>query len=43
MDWIENLLQTPLEDHGKYCLWRILIPYLVNIRKLKAEESTAIA
>lgn len=30
--WIEKLLQTPIEDHRKFCLWRILIPYLVNIK-----------
>jgi non-catalytic primase subunit PriX-like protein len=40
--WIENLLQTPIEDYRKQCLWRILIPYLVNIRKLSIEESTRI-
>jgi hypothetical protein len=38
--WIENLLQTPIEDGRKQCLWRILCPYLVNIRKLTNEEST---
>ena len=43
IEWIETLLQTPLEDYRKYCLWRIILPYLVNIRKLKAEESTEIA
>lgn len=41
--WIENLLQTPLEDYRKFCLWRIVIPYLVNIRKLSNEESTKMA
>ncbi len=40
--WIETLLQTPIEDHRKYCLWRVLIPYLVNIRKLSNEESIII-
>lgn len=43
IEWIENLLQTPLEDYRKFCLWRILCPYLVNIRKLSNEESTKIA
>ena len=36
--WIENLLKTPIEDGRKQCLWRILCPYLVNIRKLTNEE-----
>jgi hypothetical protein len=43
IEWIETLLQTPIADHRKYCLWRILIPYLVNIRKLSNEDSTKIA
>ncbi len=41
--WIENLLQTPVEDHRKFCLWRIVIPYLVNIRRLPSEEAAKIA
>ncbi len=42
IEWIENLLQTPLEDYRKQCLWRILCPYLVNIRKLTNDESIEI-
>ena len=38
IQWIENLLQTPLKDHRKYCLWRILVPYLLNVRKLPVVE-----
>ncbi|MGN6349443.1 MAG: DNA primase noncatalytic subunit PriX [Candidatus Nitrosocosmicus sp.] len=37
--WIEKLLQTPIEDARKQCLWRILCPYLVNIRKVTNDES----
>jgi hypothetical protein len=37
--WIERLLQTPIPDHRKYCLWRILAPYLVNIRRLSDEDA----
>jgi hypothetical protein len=32
--WIEKLLQTPIADHRKYALWRILMPYLFNVKKL---------
>lgn len=32
--WIEDLLQTPICDQRKYCIWRILAPYLVNIKRL---------
>ncbi len=38
IDWIERLLSIPLEDNRKYCLFHILVPYLVNVRKLSTEE-----
>jgi hypothetical protein len=31
IDWIERLLQTPLPEHRKYCIWRILAPYFINV------------
>lgn len=34
INWIEKLLATPIGDHRYYCLWHILIPYLLNIKKL---------
>ena len=37
--WIEELLQTPLMDHRKYCIWRILTPYLLNIRKISTDQA----
>ncbi len=37
--WIEKLLETPIEDGRKYALWKILCPYLVNIKKLVYEQS----
>ena len=36
--WIETLLQTALIDSRKYCIWRILIPYLVNIRRIAKDQ-----
>lgn len=39
IDWIEKLLQTPLENNRKYCLFHILVPYLLNIKKMSANES----
>jgi hypothetical protein len=36
--WIEKLLQTPVADYRKYAIWRILMPYLFNIRKLSESE-----
>ncbi len=40
--WIERLLQIPIEDYRKTCMWRILCPYLINIRKISKEEATII-
>lgn len=37
--WIEKLLVTPMEDNRKICLWLILIPYLLNIKKYSKEYS----
>lgn len=42
IEWIERLLQTPLEDYRKFCLWRILCPYLFNTRRLSKEETVTI-
>jgi hypothetical protein len=38
--WIEKLLQTPIDDYRKFVVWRILSPYLINIRKCSVEEAT---
>jgi hypothetical protein len=40
--WIEKLLQTPLADYRKNCIWRMLAPYLINVRKLSYDQSFAI-
>ena len=40
ISWIEKLLQTPIDDYRKFVVWRILSPYLINIRKCSAEEAT---
>jgi Primase X len=40
--WIEKLLQTPIDDQRKYAVWHILIPYLINIRKLASDEANDI-
>jgi Primase X len=42
ISWIERLLQTPLSDCRKYCIWRIMTPYLLNIRKLSDHVVTNI-
>ena len=41
--WIEKgILEHPLPDHRKYIIWRILSPYLLNIKKLPKEESYSV-
>jgi Primase X len=35
-------LQIPISDHRKYALWRIVTPYLINIRKLSHEDALSI-
>ena len=40
--WIEKLLQTPIDDHRKFAVWRILAPYLINIRKYYTDEASNI-
>ncbi len=37
--WIDSLLETPIEDHRKYAIWRIIAPYLINVRKLSYYEA----
>lgn len=37
--WIERLLETPIEDYRKYCLWGILCPYMINVKKVKPSEA----
>jgi hypothetical protein len=38
-EWIEYLLQTPIEDFRKLVVDLILSPYLINIKKLSYEDS----
>lgn len=37
--WIEKLLRVSIQDHRKFAVWRILAPYLTNVRKLSYKES----
>jgi hypothetical protein len=39
IEWIEQLLQTPLAEYRKYCIWRILAPYFINVRHLSFCDS----
>jgi hypothetical protein len=39
IDWIEKLLDTPLDDFRKYIIKFILVPYLMNILGLSRSEA----
>ena len=39
ISWIERLLEKPVPDYRKYCIWRIFAPYLVNVKRLPFEEA----
>jgi Primase X len=41
--WIEKgILENPVSDHRKYIIWRILSPYLLNVRLLPKEQAYSI-
>jgi hypothetical protein len=41
--WIEKgIIDHPLSDHRKYIIWRILSPYLLNVKKLPKEEAYSV-
>jgi hypothetical protein len=42
IEWIEKLLQTPIEDYRNYCLWAILVPYLLNVKHLSEGDTFSI-
>jgi hypothetical protein len=41
--WIEKgIIDHPFSDHRKYIIWRILSPYLLNVKKLPKEEAYSV-
>jgi hypothetical protein len=40
--WIEKLLKKPIDSNRYYCTWRILVPYLINVRRLSRQEASDI-
>jgi hypothetical protein len=37
--WIENLLDKPLDNFRKYCIWRVFAPYFINVKGLSRLET----
>ncbi len=42
ISWIEKLLTMSISDNRKYCIWRILAPYLINVRRFQDEKASYI-
>jgi Primase X len=40
--WIETLLKTPLDDHRKYVIFRILPRYLINKKGLHYDDALSV-
>jgi hypothetical protein len=39
IQWIDTLLQTPIEDCRKFVVWRILAPYLINVKMMSVDDA----
>jgi hypothetical protein len=37
-DYIEKLLNKPLDDFRKFCIWKIFVPYFINVKRLPRLE-----
>ena len=40
--WIERLLKVRIADDRKYCIWRVHVPYLINVKHLSPEQTFSI-
>jgi hypothetical protein len=38
-DYIEKLVDKPLTDFRKYCIWRVFVPYFINVKGLSRLET----
>ena len=41
-DWIDKLLQNPLDDFRKYCITFVFTPYFINIKRLSQSDAFSI-
>lgn len=39
-DYIEQLINKPIGDYRKFCIWRIFAPYFIHIKRLSALETS---
>ena len=38
-DYIEKLFNKPLDDFRKFCIWKIFVPYFINVKRLPRLEA----
>jgi hypothetical protein len=38
-DYIEKLLNKPLDNFRKFCIWKIFVPYFINVKRLSRLET----
>jgi hypothetical protein len=38
-DYIEKLANKPLDDFRKFCIWKIFVPYFINVKRLPRLEA----
>lgn len=38
-DYIERLINKPINKHRNYCVWRILVPYYINVKGLSRSQT----
>src|SRR5215831_2916712 len=38
-DYIEKLIDKPLDDFREFCIWRVFVPYFINVKGLSASET----
>jgi len=38
-DYIEKICNEPLDDFRKFCIWKIFVPYFINVKRLPRLET----
>ena len=38
-DYIERLINKPIDDYRNYCVWKILVPYCINVKGLSRSQT----
>jgi len=37
--YIEKLINKPIRTHRNYCVWKILVPYCINVKGLSRSQT----